>query len=72
MPVYPAREKPIEGVTSGLIYDKMKSPMKRMLRKEDIPGMLDTAGIDVLLTIGAGDIDTLVKPIEDKLLQERG
>ncbi len=72
MPVYPAREKPIEGVTSELIYDKMKSPLKRMLRKEDIPGMLDPAGIDVLLTIGAGDIDTLVKPIENKLLQERG
>ena len=65
LPIYPAREKPIEGVTSEMIFDKMKSPLKRMLRKEDIPGKLDTAGIDVLLTIGAGDIDTLVKPIEE-------
>ncbi|HEX2968435.1 MAG TPA: UDP-N-acetylmuramate--L-alanine ligase [Bacteroidales bacterium] len=71
LPVYPAREKPIEGVTSSLIFEKMKSPLKKMLRKEDIPTALNAQEIDVLLTIGAGDIDTLVKPIEDKLLRER-
>lgn len=71
LPIYPAREKPIEGVTSAMIFEKMNSPLKKMLRKEDIPGRLDIGGIDVLLTIGAGDIDTLVKPIEEKLLKER-
>lgn len=71
LPIYPAREKPIEGVTSALIFEKMKSPARKMLRKEDIPGKLDVNGIDVLLTIGAGDIDTLVKPIENKLLETR-
>lgn len=71
LPIYPAREKPIEGVTSGLIYDKMKSARKKLMAKEDIPEKLDTGKLDVLLTIGAGDIDALVTPIEEKLNRER-
>ena len=71
LPIYPAREKPIEGVSSGLIFDKMKLLKKRMLEKSDIPGKLDRNQIDVLLTIGAGDIDTLVAPIEAKLRREK-
>jgi UDP-N-acetylmuramate--alanine ligase len=71
LPIYPAREKPIEGVTSQMIFEKMKSPARKMFRKSDIPGKLDLNEIDVLLTIGAGDIDTLVKPIEKKLLEIR-
>ncbi|MGC1391794.1 MAG: UDP-N-acetylmuramate--L-alanine ligase [Bacteroidales bacterium] len=67
LPIYPAREKPVEGVTSELIFNKMKSGKKSLLAKEDIPGKLDITGLDVLLTIGAGDIDTLVGPIEEKL-----
>jgi UDP-N-acetylmuramate--alanine ligase len=61
----------MEGVTSELIFNKMKSGKKRIMAKEDIPGNLDTRKLDVLLTIGAGDIDTLVKPIEDKLKRDR-
>jgi UDP-N-acetylmuramate--alanine ligase len=72
LPIYPAREKPIDGVTSGMIFNKMKSANKRLLEKSDIPGHLDSAKIDVLLTIGAGDIDLLVAPIEEKLRRERG
>ena len=72
LPIYPAREKPIEGVTSEMIFNKMKSENKRLLEKEDIPGKLDVNKLDVLLTIGAGDIDTLVGPIEEKLKKERG
>lgn len=71
LPIYPAREKPIPGVTSELIFNKMRSQNKRLLAKTDIPGMLDSDKIDVLLTIGAGDIDSLVMPIEDKLRRER-
>ena len=71
LPVYPAREKPIEGVSSAMIFNKMKSTRKRMMAKEDIPGKLDTSKLDVLLTIGAGDIDGLVEPIEEKLKRER-
>jgi UDP-N-acetylmuramate--alanine ligase len=67
LPIYPAREKPIEGVTSELIFNDMKSENKRLLNKSDIPGKLDINTLDVLLTIGAGDIDTLVVPIEEML-----
>ena len=71
LPVYPAREKPIPGVTSDLIFSKMRLRNKKMLEKSDIPGKLDTDNLDVLLTIGAGDIDSLVGPIEEKLKRER-
>jgi UDP-N-acetylmuramate--alanine ligase len=72
LPVYPARENPIEGVNSEMIFRQMKSEKKRLLEKSDIPGILDVKNIDVLLTIGAGDIDTLVKPIEEKIRKENG
>jgi len=71
LPVYPARERPIEGVDSGLIFNKLKNTNKRLLSKNEIPGRLDKNNIDVLLTIGAGDIDTLVGPIEEWLRRER-
>ena len=71
LPIYPAREKPIEGVTSEMIFNRMRSGGKRLLNKDDIPGKLDVSKLDVLLTIGAGDIDTLVSPIEEKLRKER-
>jgi UDP-N-acetylmuramate--alanine ligase len=71
LPIYPAREKPIEGVTSDLIFDRMKLKNKKILEKSDIPGKLNTDNLDVLLTIGAGDIDSLVDPIEEKLKRDR-
>jgi UDP-N-acetylmuramate--alanine ligase len=71
LPIYPAREIPIEGVTSEMILNKMKLRKKRLLNKSDIPGRLDIRNIDVLLTIGAGDIDTLVNPIEERIRKER-
>jgi UDP-N-acetylmuramate--alanine ligase len=72
LPVYPAREKPVEGVSSAMILERMKSGRGRLLGKEDIAGELDVKKIDVLLTIGAGDIDSLVAPIEEKLKREAG
>ncbi len=57
LPIYPAREKPIEGVSSELIFNKMKLANKRLLKMSDIPAALDTKKLDVLVTIGAGDID---------------
>ena len=71
LPIYPAREKPIAGVTSDLIFNKMRLRNKKMLEKRDIPGKLDTDNLDVLLTIGAGDIDSLVGPIEEELRRVR-
>lgn len=71
LPIYPAREKPIEGITSEIIFNKMNSANKRLVSKESVIGELNTGNLDVLLTIGAGDIDTLVPGIEEKLNRER-
>jgi UDP-N-acetylmuramate--alanine ligase len=67
LPIYPAREKPIPGVSSEIIFNKMKTRQKKLLKMEDIPGALNVNTLDVLVTIGAGDIDKLVEPIEEKL-----
>ncbi len=72
LPIYPAREKPIPGVTSEMIFDRMKSGKKKMMKMEDIPDKLDLEDLDVLVTIGAGDIDRLVVPIEEKLKSGKG
>ncbi len=71
LPVYPARELPIPGVDSDIIFSRMKLPDKKLLKPADILGILDPGKLDVLLTIGAGDIDRLVAPIEEKLLKSR-
>jgi UDP-N-acetylmuramate--alanine ligase len=71
LPIYPAREKPIKGVSSEMILDRMKLKKKSIMNKEDIPGKLDIENMDVLLTIGAGDIDRLVEPIESELRRRR-
>lgn len=65
--IYPAREKPIEGVSSKLIFDKVTCP-KILCKKEELLSLLvDKNDIDVLLTIGAGDIDQLLSPITEVL-----
>ena len=71
LPVYAARENPVAGVSSMTIFEKMKLAKKSMVRMEDIPSILEPDKLDVLLTIGAGDIDTLVGPIEEKLKSKK-
>ena len=61
--IYPAREKPIEGVTSGLIYEKVSGINKVMSNRDEIMKLLKERSPEVLLTMGAGDIDQLVEPI---------
>lgn len=70
LPIYPAREKPIDGVSSEMILERMTSENKRLIKKENLVRELDVNKLDVLLTIGAGDIDTLVAPIEEKIKRE--
>jgi UDP-N-acetylmuramate--alanine ligase len=69
--IYPAREKPIDGISSELILDKMRPGNHRIINIEEIPEKLDVKNIDVLITIGAGDISNLVGLIEEKLRKER-
>jgi UDP-N-acetylmuramate--alanine ligase len=61
--IYPAREKPIEGVSSELILQKLKTKQKHIFKKTRLLSYLKTKKPAVLLTLGAGDIDRLVKPI---------
>lgn len=64
--IYPAREKPIEGVTSEMIYNNIKEGVKKELcSKNDLLSLLSTKELDVLMTIGAGNIDSLVPEIAE-------
>ena len=62
--IYPAREKPIPGVTSELIYENLKSGVeKRLCRKEEVPEVIKDESIEVLILLGAGDLDKYVPQI---------
>ena len=62
--IYPAREQPIPGVTSKLIYDHLRPGIeKSMCKKEEILDVLSKKDIEVLITLGAGDIDNYVPQI---------
>ncbi|MEM9835103.1 MAG: UDP-N-acetylmuramate--L-alanine ligase [Bacteroidota bacterium] len=63
LPIYPAREEPIPGVTSELILRKMKSTKKELVEKEDLLESLSSRHKGVLLMLGAGDIDALVPAV---------
>ena len=66
--IYPAREAPIPGVTSKLIYDNLKQGVQKYLIKlNDILEFVRKRDFDVLIVLGAGDIDNYVKSIEDIL-----
>lgn len=66
--IYPAREEPIPGVTSQLIYDNLRpGSTKRMIRKEDIMECVKAKDFDVLVTLGAGDIENYAAEITDVL-----
>ena len=70
--IYPAREEPIPGVTSEIIYDKVTAPEKVLLKKEELMGYLKKEPVDVLVTFGAGNIDRFIEPIEDMLKKRVG
>ncbi|MBC7875503.1 MAG: UDP-N-acetylmuramate--L-alanine ligase, partial [Ferruginibacter sp.] len=75
LPVYPARELPVEGVNSQMILGKMKSNNKRVITKEELVNWirndyakkLDKEFGEILITAGAGDIDMLVEPFKNEL-----
>lgn len=66
--IYPARELPIEGVNSKMLLDKMKLNNKIICQKQDLVKIVCERELDVLLTLGAGDIDTFVQPLKAELL----
>ena len=59
--IYPAREAPLPGVTSRLIYDRLRPGIeKRLLHKEELPALVQQEDFDVLMVLGAGDVDNYV------------
>ena len=69
--IYPAREQPIPGVTSKLIYDNLKPGVeKSMIHKEDVLDLVKNRDFDVLVILGAGDLDNYVPQIT-KILEEK-
>ena len=65
--IYPAREKPIIGIDSKMLLSLCNNPMKEVCSKDELLSVLKDKDIDVLLTLGAGDIGTLVDPIKEML-----
>ena len=70
LPIYPAREEAIEGVTSELIFNKMTLDQKSLIPKDKLIEVLKDKELEVVLTLGAGDIDVFVPQI--KSLIENG
>ena len=70
-PIYPAREEPIEGISTRLIYDKINKSSKYLRPKEEVLDVLDELeNIELLLVLGAGDISTIVQTLKENI--ERG
>ena len=75
LPIYPARELPIEGVSSEMIMHKMKNDNRSVMSKnalldwikEEYADTINKEFGEVLITAGAGDIDMLIEPIKNEL-----
>lgn len=65
--IYPAREEPIPGVTSEIIFDKVTAPQKVLIKKEELMQYLEDEDIDTLITFGAGNIDRFIEPVTEML-----
>jgi UDP-N-acetylmuramate--alanine ligase len=68
--IYPAREKPIAGVNSEWLMDKIKNPNKKLMQKEDLIAEIKRQKPEVLVTMGAGDIGLEISKIEQELEHE--
>jgi UDP-N-acetylmuramate--alanine ligase len=67
--IYPAREKPIEGVTSEMLLDKIGTKNKKLVHKKELLNEIKNREFEVLVTLGAGDIDTMIEPIRKELME---
>ena len=65
--IYPAREEPIPGVTSEIIFKDVTAPEKVLLKKEELMDYLSKEPLDVLVSFGAGNIDRFIEPITELL-----
>lgn len=69
--IYPAREKPIEGVDAHLIFDQVTIANKQLTSKEELLSLMEKREYEVVLMVGAGDIDRLVTPVKELLEKQQ-
>ena len=67
--IYPAREKPIEGITSNVLLDKITLEHKCLIEKKNLLETIEKRKPELLVTMGAGDIDRFVEPLQDLISQ---
>ncbi len=67
LPIYPAREEPIEGIRSEIILERITCSDRKLIEKAQLMDEIAARDIDILVTFGAGDIDRFVSPIEEML-----
>ena len=70
LPIYPARELPMEGVTSELLLNKMSIAKKQVLGKDEMKQWVADNQPKLIVMAGAGDIDALVQPVKELLLNK--
>lgn len=70
LPIYPARELPVEGVNSEMILDKMKCVNKQVLEKNELLEWIGKNKTELLITAGAGDIDTMVEAVKNIVIKK--
>lgn len=68
LPIYPARELPVEGVNSEMIINKMKNKKALVVDRDELLNVIKNKKPELLITAGAGDIDTLVNPVKNILI----
>jgi UDP-N-acetylmuramate--alanine ligase len=71
LPIYPAREMPILGVTSDYLLELITNDTKKLISKEELVGCAEAFDSGVFVTIGAGDIDRFVQPIKDVFMNKQ-
>src|SRR5690606_40653088 len=65
--IYPARELPIEGITSGLLLEKINNPNKKIVSKQELEKEVLTSNAQIIAMVGAGDIGEMVVPLAEDL-----
>ncbi len=68
--IYPARELPVEGITSGWLLEKIENPNKKLVVREDLSAEIKDSGCDVIVMMGAGDIGEMVPEVEKNMSHE--
>ncbi|MDR3061173.1 MAG: UDP-N-acetylmuramate--L-alanine ligase [Dysgonamonadaceae bacterium] len=70
IPIYPAREEPIPGVSSGMILERIRTGEKRLCSKQELLDVISKGSYELVLMVGAGDIELLVEPVKEILLSQ--